>query len=395
MTVVHDVPRIAEATLLTPLGRGAVASIEVSGPEAIDCVERCFLPASGMSMSAVPIGQIVYGRWGSATGEEIVACRLNDFTIELHCHGGHAAATRILADLSSHGAVVQIWRAAVERKQGESIRAAAIVALSESTTVRTTAILWEQYAGAFERALQDVLTMIRGGETSTVVMLVAQLLARADLGLHLTSPWRVALIGPPNVGKSSLLNALLGYGRAIVHDQPGTTRDLVTGATAFDGWPCLLVDTAGLRDTEDLVESAGVELTTEALREADLVLWVRDATSSSSEDAIWRVAIPETALIVWNKCDLLADTRMLRPAGVCISALTRQGIDDLVRTIAARLVPSIPPPGSAVPFTQEQVERLRRIQTAIEQGLAIEAANDLDQWLAVQVHGALPGEICG
>ncbi len=395
MTAVHNGPRIAEATLLTPLGRGAVASIEVSGPEAIACVEQSFLPASGLLFSAAPIRQIMYGRWGNVSGEEIVACRLSDFTIELHCHGGQAAAARILADLSSHGAVVQIWRAAVEGKQGTSIRTSAIVALSESTTVRTAAILWDQYAGAMPGALDELKSLLRDCALVSAGKLVARLLARADVGLHLTSPWRIALIGPPNVGKSSLLNALLGYGRAIVHDQPGTTRDLVTGATAFDGWPCVLVDTAGLRNTEDLVESAGVELTVEALREADLVFWVRDATSSSSDDSNWRVAMPNNALIVWNKCDLLADTSLLRPAGVCVSALTRQGIDDLVRTIAARLVPSIPPPGSAVPFTQEQVERLRRIQTAIEQGPAIEAANDLEQWLAIQDHGALPGEICG
>ncbi len=81
-----------------------------------------------------------------------------------------------------------------------------------------------------------------------------------DLGTHLATPWRVVLAGAPNVGKSSLINALLGYGRAIVFDQPGTTRDVVTADAAIEGWPITLADTAGLHDASDATESAGIAL---------------------------------------------------------------------------------------------------------------------------------------
>ncbi len=98
---------------------------------------------------------------------------------------------------------------------------------------------------------------------------------RALILENISSRRGVAFVGEPNVGKSSLLNALLRFGRAIVHDQPGTTRDLVSGLTACDGWPVQLIDTAGLGETSEPIERAGVALTTEMLAEADLVLWVR------------------------------------------------------------------------------------------------------------------------
>lgn len=395
MPEVHDDGNAAVAILLTPLGRGAVASIEVRGSRAAHCVDHYFVPASGRAFRTSPIGQICYGRWGGADGEEIVACRVNDSRIELHCHGGRAAATRILANLTSQGAFVVSWREALESNCGGSIRASAALALAESATLRTSTILWDQYAGAFKCALETLLRLLRDHAISAAASLLTATLDRADLGLHLTTPWRVALVGAPNVGKSSLLNGLLGYGRAIVHDQPGTTRDLVTAVTAFDGWPCELVDTAGLRTTDDFVENAGVELAKATLREADLVLWVRDAAAASDHDSNLPGVVPPDALIVWNKCDLLVEPFSRRAAECYVSALTREGVDQLIKAIVQRLVPHIPPPGTAVPFAPIQVERLRRIQSALEQQQFVEAANDVAQWLLAQDHDAMPGEIRG
>ena len=105
---------------------------------------------------------------------------------------------------------------------------------------------------------------------------IAILLARADLGRHLVRPWSVVLAGPVNVGKSSLINALAGYGRSIVHHAPGTTRDAVTAATAIDGWPVELCDTAGLRPAATPVERAGIERAQERLAQADLAVLVFD-----------------------------------------------------------------------------------------------------------------------
>ncbi|MDZ4783012.1 MAG: GTPase [Planctomycetia bacterium] len=335
------------------------------------------------------MAQIMYGRWGSKSGEEVVVCRVDEETIEVHCHGGEAAAARILADLAQHGASVQTWR----DRAGDSIRAAAFRALTEATTKPAAAILWDQYAGALVRALADLKVRIRDDHLATAVEAIDRLLSFAELGLHLTTTWRVALVGSPNVGKSSLLNAVLGFGRAIVHDQPGTTRDLVTGITAFAGWPCLLVDTAGLRATAEPIERAGVALAAQELQQADLLLWVRDATSGSDDELQLPSQIAREPLVVWNKCDLLDSATPTIGGGLLASALTGQGIESLVAAIAQRLVPETPPRGAAVPFTPAQVARLKNIQTDLRFGRAREALDALESWLGEQTSEILPGEI--
>ena len=115
-------------------------------------------------------------------------------------------------------------------------------------------------------------------DSTCAAKIVDQILEYRDVGLHLTMPWRVVIAGPPNVGKSSLMNAIAGYQRAIVSPLPGTTRDVVTITTAINGWPVQIADTAGLRDTVDELESAGIALAGAVVEQADLVIVVSDAS---------------------------------------------------------------------------------------------------------------------
>ena len=112
--------------------------------------------------------------------------------------------------------------------------------------------LLDQYHGALESEIEAIRTLLRELQPNidAAASRLETLLGRASIGLHLVRPWRVTIAGPPNVGKSSLLNALAGFERAIVFDQPGTTRDVLTVLTAIDGWPIELADTAGWRDSE-------------------------------------------------------------------------------------------------------------------------------------------------
>jgi tRNA modification GTPase len=158
--------------------------------------------------------------------------------------------------------------------------------------------------------------------------------------MHLTTPWRVVIAGPPNVGKSSLLNAIAGYQRAIVSPLPGTTRDVVTITTAINGWPVQFADTAGLRETQDELESAGVALAGAALEQAELVILVSDASVCASQ----------------IDC---SDTRY-------VSALTGQGIAELLVAMERMLVPAAPSAGAAVAFTRHQVAGLEAAREAID-----------------------------
>jgi tRNA modification GTPase len=166
------------------------------------------------------------------------------------------------------------------------------------------------------------------------------------------------------------MNALAGFERAIVSPTPGTTRDVVILATAIDGWPVQLADTAGLRPTTNAIESAGVALAETALATADLAVIVSDATQSAPANFQLPPSLPTRLLHVRNKIDLLpvigtAAGHLPLPT-IDTSALTGAGIRELADAIGKSLVPNPPPPGAPVPFTASQVESLAVARNAIQ-----------------------------
>ncbi|MBX3439657.1 MAG: 50S ribosome-binding GTPase, partial [Planctomycetaceae bacterium] len=266
--------------VVTPAGRGAVATIVVRGDlQSIDDAPPLFQAACQQPISALPIDRVAFGRWGASPGEEVVVCRTTPDRLEIHCHGGAAATARILADLRSRGSLVNA-DSRFEHEGRDVLDRECREAVSRATTLRTADLLLQQASGLLRREYERLAEMDRGAAARHV----DELLGRARLGLHLTQPWRVVLCGRPNVGKSSLINALVGFSRSIVFDQPGTTRDVVTAETALDGWPVLLSDTAGLRDGADELESAGIARARRQIADAELRIVVIDASTHQSED---------------------------------------------------------------------------------------------------------------
>jgi len=360
---------------LTPPGRGAVASLCVAGPMASAHVDRLFHSSSGRPLRHRAERRIALGRWLDAEqGEQLVVCRRSDEKIEMHCHGGEAAVAAIQQSLLQVGCRQLPWQDWVALQAPDSIRAEAAIALAGALTEATAAILLDQYEGALSRELAELGDCLAAGESGAARERVARLLRSAPLGLHLTRRWQVVLAGQPNVGKSSLLNRLLGFERAIVFDQPGTTRDAVSGFTAIGRWPVELSDTAGLRQASGDIETEGVRRATQRLAEADLALLVFDSTQtwSAADEELCRLR-PD-GLIVHNKSDL-PQAQDNRPAGICVSATTGAGLTDLVERIARRLAPTVPTPGSPIPFTLRQIEALQ----AVKQSLA---GGDLHQAIA-------------
>lgn len=352
---------------LTPPGRGAVATLRVDGPQAVSTVQRRFLARNGRLLETLPPDRPAVGRFGGDRGEEIVVRRCQNGAVELHCHGGLAAVARIEGTLADAGCRQERWQDWLNSRLGDSIAAAAIRALADAPTERTASILLDQYHGALPRALDEIRQAIDRGLIDAARRQIDVLRARIDLGRHLVQPWRVVLAGRVNVGKSSLVNALAGYGRSIVHPTPGTTRDAVTVTTAIDGWPVQLCDTAGLRSGcecgssgVDPVERAGIQLAQERLGEADLAVLVFDRSRPwSAEDQSLVDAWP-SALVVHNKCDLPPATDN-RPEGTVLSAMQQVGVDRLLNATARRLAPEPPPAGAAVPFADSQVEAIDRL----------------------------------
>jgi tRNA modification GTPase len=407
---------------LTPPGRGAIATLRVEGATAVAAVDACFRAGSGRPLSVFAVDRLAVGRFAGAAGEpgeEVVVRRCSDGAVEIHCHGGRAAAARIEELLAAAGSQSVPWRDWARDFCGDPFAAAAWIALAEARTERTAAILLDQFHGALRRALDDIREAAAHGRHDLARQQIEVLAARALLGRRLVEPWRVVFGGPANVGKSSLINALLGYGRSIVHDVAGTTRDAVTAMTAIDGWLVELCDTAGLRVVAEegpplpgatagpasptagspgatagssssatnaagqaepcpehgggthhfasagalaSVEAAGIELAKERLARADLVVLVFDQSISwSDDDELLGRQWPD-ALVVHNKADL-PPAPGARPAGLSVSALHGQGLAEVLAAISSRLVPEPPAPGAAVPLNDEQLQAILALGT--------------------------------
>ena len=352
---------------LTPPGRGAVATLLIEGPQAVEAVGARFRARNGRPLNCLSSDRLVVGRFGPGVGEEVVVRRRSDLGVELHCHGGLAAVAMIENTLIELGGRTVAWQQWIVDHHEDPIAADASLALAEARTPRTASILLDQFHGALRRAMQSIDKALGAGNTQPANEQIETLLARSGVGLHTVRPWRVVLAGGPNVGKSSLINALVGYPREIGHPSPGTTRDVLTAETVVDGWPVQLSDTAGLDRGTDPIGQAGIRLAREKLAEAELVVLVFDLSTPWSEsDQTLAEAWPK-ALCVHNKSDL-PPAAGPRPLGLAVSAITGSGLVMLLRAMADRLVAEPPPPSAAVPFTAEQIEQLDRLRRRRQTG---------------------------
>lgn len=364
------------ASCLTPPGTGAIATLAVRGPDAWALARALFRPrsASGRLLPDAPEeGRLWLGQFGADVADEVVLTVKATQPlpwVEIHCHGGREVVGQLLAALAERGATVCDGAEFLRATTNDALQALAAEALARAPTTRTAALLLDQYHGALRRAL-DALHET----TPAFVERLAALAKYAPLGRHLVEPWRLVLAGPVNVGKSSLLNAIAGYQRSIVAATPGTTRDVVTLHTALDGWPVEMADTAGLREGPEELESQGIERARRAAAEADLVVWLLDASSPTALDA----TLPPGALPVINKVDLPSAWELDRVAGaVCVSARTGEGLGELCQAISRRLVPEPPPPGAALPFTPWLADRIEQAAARARAGDISEAQALLD-----------------
>jgi tRNA modification GTPase len=363
---------------LTPPGAGAIATLAVRGPRAWPVVRELFHPfaASHGPLPDQPTpGQFWLGRLKGEAADEVVLAvkRVEPIPwLEIHCHGGIEVVRLICDTLTAHGLQTCTWPELEQHTADDQIQAEAAIELSQALTVRTAAILLDQQQGAFARACRQILQCLEDKNPTKAGALLGELLRWAPLGRHLTSPWKVAVLGAPNVGKSSLVNALAGFPRCIVAPTPGTTRDVVTTLIAVDGWPVELSDTAGLREATESLEAEGMQRARAAAAEADLCLWVLDASSPPT----WPEPPSSPVLLVINKIDLPAawDSSKEASDAVRVSALTGEGLAELCEAIARRLVPEAPPAGAAVPFTEPQCQALEAAWKACRDGACAEAS---------------------
>jgi tRNA modification GTPase len=322
-----------------------------------------------MSLPSEPTaGQFWLGTFGQDLKEEVVLAVKSMAPlayIELHCHGGREVLRYLQEILEERGIQSCSWQELSRRGMHDLLGAEARIELSQAPTVRTASRLLDQVQGALYRALTEIQSALNIGEVTRAVGSLDAILRHAELGQHLTRPWRLALGGAPNVGKSSLANCLAGYARCIVAPTPGTTRDVVTTLLAIDGWPVEMADTAGIREAAGDLEGMGIERSRMAFAQADLCLWLLDASTSPVRPDF---SSPKLHLVV-NKIDLPAvwDLKQTGEA-IRVSARTSEGLADLCTAVSRWLVPAPPAPGEAVPFTPDLAERLEQTRRLVNSG---------------------------
>lgn len=359
--------------IATASGRGALAVVRLSGPQALEIGQRLIRPWPSEARHAtlarvfddsdglLDEGVVVfYQAPASFTGEDAV---------EITCHGGPIVPATIAAAFVSAGArsagAGEFTKRAVLNGKLDLLQAEAVGDLVDAATRPAQRVALSQLDGGLSRRIVELREAILGLEalaaydidfpeeddgpvpasrilesTERVIGDLSRLVATAPVGELVREGAVVVIAGAPNVGKSSLFNALLGRRRAIVTDVPGTTRDALEAVSEANGWPIRLIDTAGLRETTELVERMGIEVSREYLEKAHVVL-VCGESDASLEETRLVVAAVSTAPIVETrtKADLMsaAERSVNGSRHVLVSAETGEGIPALGRAIANAL----------------------------------------------------------
>ncbi|AKU26746.1 tRNA uridine-5-carboxymethylaminomethyl(34) synthesis GTPase MnmE [Anoxybacillus geothermalis] len=372
------------AAISTPMGEGAIAIVRLSGDEAVEITDRLFRSPSGKRLKDVPSHTIHYGhivdpKSGRVVEEVMVSVMrapktfTREDVVEINCHGGFVSVNRVLQLVLANGARLaepgEFTKRAFLNGRIDLSQAEAVIDLIRAKTDRAMNVALQQMEGRLSKLIrelrQTILETLAHVEVNIdypeyddveemtprllkekaqyVRRQIEKLLSTANQGKILREGLATVIIGRPNVGKSSLLNALAHENRAIVTDIPGTTRDVIEEYVNVRGVPLRLIDTAGIRETEDVVERIGVERSRQMLKRADLILLVLNYHEPLTEEDERLFAMTEgmDVIVIVNKTDLPKQIDMERvnelAAGrpvVATSLLREQGIDELEQAIA-------------------------------------------------------------
>jgi tRNA modification GTPase len=404
------------AAIATGAGRTAIGIVRISGPQALEVLDKVFTPQGKTPLKERQPGMLIYGSLRDTDGELLDHCLATfslaphsytgENTAELQCHGSAAVLTAALEALFQAGArqatAGEFTQRAFLNGKLDLIQAEAVIDLIDAETTQAAKNAAGQLGGAMSRRINSIYDHlvdlmahfhavldypdedIDPFESQEITDYAAS--AAADLaalqatyrrGRQLTEGIATAIVGAPNAGKSSLLNALLGYERAIVTNIPGTTRDTVEEKARLGGVLLRLIDTAGLRETTDTVERIGVQRSREALQRAELALVVIDGgkpLEAEDLEALEAAKSTQHILVLVNKSDCAQQVDLSQLAGfecLSVSALQGDGLTQLEQRVAQLFSQGDAPTGQLLTNARqaEAVERAAQALRRVEEGL--------------------------
>lgn len=368
------------AAVATPVGQGGIGIVRISGPRSLDITSQIFSPKKKVALSGVKSGALIYGHILSPDDRVIIDEVLvavmraprsytREDIAEIHCHGGMVAVRKILGLITSFGARLadpgEFTKRAFLNGRISLDQAEAVLDLITARTEESLRIAAGQLQGGLSERLAALRSELIGvcaaveavidfPEDEIEIRKDEQLvLQMEEVGLEIRrlsqtfqearffrEGLSVAIIGKPNVGKSSLLNALLRKDRAIVTEVPGTTRDLIEEHLNIQGLPVRIIDTAGIRESHELVEQEGIRRSLQALEQADFVIAVIDGSRSldGHDHGLLEKVRGKEAVIVVSKTDLplevsLENIGKYGKQYIRVSVVSGEGLEDLKTTI--------------------------------------------------------------
>lgn len=418
------------AAISTPVGEGAIAVLRVSGSEAKAIVSRIFRAST--SVGEWEARRLYLGEITNENGkiDQVLATYFrapNSYTgqdlIEISCHGGILVTRQILGLLLRHGARSaepgEFTQRAFLNGKMDLTQAEAVMDVIHAQTELALRAANEQLAGRLGSELRDLqdalLTTLAHVEAyidfpdeqidpdtgtalserlGNIAMRLQRLLGTAEQGRILRHGLRTVIYGEPNVGKSSLLNLLLGYDRAIVSEIAGTTRDTIEDTINFHGIPVRLIDTAGARESRDRLEQEGIRRTHIALEQADLILHLVDASGPRTE----KIHSDQKRLLILNKVDLGVHPDWKSAQGIRFSCKTDFGREALENEIRDRVMGGeVSLQDSHIAISARHQACLRQAEQAVKKANQGIAQNELPELVAVDLRSALDeiGDVVG